>query len=106
MLTNGGKNMFYVMESWIESVWLTIVEFIESTIGYFDNALNSFFNIDLFIFDMYNQHVAGLPVIVKWLGAAFVVLLLVLGTISLIKKSIKLVIIVAVAILLFFIFSR
>ncbi len=98
--------MFNIMANWWEDVWQAIVSFFESTVGFFDDFLNGIFNIDVFLLTMYNDHVAGLPVLVKWLGALFVAFILVLGTISLIKKSIKLVIIIAIIILVFFVFSR
>jgi type IV secretory pathway VirB2 component (pilin) len=75
--------------------------------GLFDNLLGSLFDrINQFLIDtlkidetllgLYDQFVAPLPEWIKILGIIFVGIILVLGTLSFVKKMLKLFIVIAV----------
>ncbi len=75
-----------------EKVW----SWIKSLFGGIDNWMIKTFKFDVITLDLYEKLIVPLPEWVKWLGVVGIAILLVLGVISLIKKSIKLVIVIAV----------
>lgn len=74
------------------NVW----DWIKSIFQNIDNWMASTFKFDIIMIDLYDKFIAPRPEWLKMIGLVGVVIILVFGVISLLKKSMKLVIILAV----------
>lgn len=99
-------HIMYEVMNWWQDIWQHILNFLSEAGRQFDQFILGIFNFDSFVIGAYTDHISGFPEIVKIIGALFVVFLLVLGIISLIKKSLKLVIILAIIALVFWFTSQ
>gem|GEM_PF-1226616 len=98
ILTNGYDPGFF------ERIWLAIVNFFNFIAESIDAFLALTINIDGVIGNFYNNVIAPLPEIVKIIIFLVGIVIIVLGTFSLIKKMFKVVlIVVVVAIIIYFI---
>lgn len=82
-------------------IWQMIVNFFNMVSENINNFIRDLWSIDEFIIGLYAEHIQPLDEVIKFFLLILTVVILVLGTISLIKKSIKFVIIVAVVIAIF-----
>lgn len=78
----------------------SILQFFTDIIGSFDGWLESTLQFDQTILDLYNTFVEPIPELFKILGAVFLAVIIVLGTISFIKKMLKLFLVIAVIIII------
>lgn len=77
-------------------MWNTIRGFFESIYGKFNGFLADTLDLDGKLLGLYDQFVAPLPELIKIVGVVFVGIVIVLGTISFVKKMLKLFIVLAV----------
>ncbi len=73
-----------------------IKNFFESIFGSFNGFLQNSLDIDGKLTGLYDQFISPLPELIKIVGAVFVGIILVLGTLSFVKKMLKLFIVLAV----------
>ncbi len=89
---------------WYEAIWTWIVNTFGSIGSAIDGFLKQSINIDQRILDIYNFF-TSMSEIVKILIVVGLAIIIVLGTLSLIKKSIKLIIVLALAFLIIYFIS-
>ncbi|MCF7930562.1 MAG: hypothetical protein K9L02_03520 [Acholeplasmataceae bacterium] len=77
-------------------MWDVVKGFFESLYGKFNGFLADTLDIDGKLLGLYDQFVSPLPEVIKIVGAVFVGIVIVLGTISFVKKMLKLFIVLAV----------
>ncbi len=77
-------------------MWEIVRDFFVNQFDRFDGFLGDTIDIDGRLLELYNQFVSPLPEFIKILGAIFVVVLLIFGTVSFVKKLLKLFIVIAV----------
>ncbi|MBU1141602.1 MAG: hypothetical protein KKG64_03675 [Firmicutes bacterium] len=77
-------------------MWGVVRGFLESIYGKFNGFLSDTLDIDGKLLGLYDQFVSPLPEVIKIVGAVFVGIILVLGTLSFVKKMLKLFIVLAV----------
>ncbi|PKK93621.1 MAG: hypothetical protein CVV61_03750 [Tenericutes bacterium HGW-Tenericutes-6] len=77
-------------------MWEMIKGFFSSIFGSFNGFLERTFQFDQLILGLYDQFVEPLPELFKILGAVFLAIIIVFGTISFVKKLLKLFIVLAV----------
>lgn len=87
-------------------MWEVIKNFVlnihESVNGYLAETLN----LDGLFIGLYDQYVQPIPELFKILGTAFLVIIILLGTISFVKKMLKLFIVIAVIMAIVFFASQ
>jgi len=77
-------------------VWDTLRGFFESIYGKFNGFLADTLDLDGKLLGLYDQFVSPLPELIKIVGVVFVGIIIVLGTLSFVKKMLKLFIVLAV----------
>lgn len=94
------------MENWKEvlaSIWSTIVSWFQSATGWLDPLLKpTTDNWWQSGFDLFNTF----PVLLQILLVGFLMVLIVMGLISLIKKSLKIVIVVGIIVVIFLVLKK
>lgn len=78
----------------------SILDFILGLLGTLDGFIGDIFNFDEVFFDYYNQYIAPIPNTFKLVGAVFLSIIVVLGTIQFVKKMLKLFIVLAIIIVI------
>lgn len=78
----------------------SILQFFTDIIGSFDGWLESTLQFDQTILDLYDTFVRPIPELFKILGAVFLAVIIVLGTVSFVKKMLKLFLVIAVIIII------
>jgi hypothetical protein len=78
----------------------SIFRFIGDLIGRFDGLLENIFKFDERVLDLYNNFISPLPELFKLLGAALLAVIIVIGTITFMKKLVKLFVVIAVIIVI------
>ncbi len=81
-------------------MWEIIRDFFMNQYERFDGFLGDTLDIDGRLLDLYNQFISPLPEIIKILGGLFVVVLLIFGTVSFVKKLLKLFVVIAVILII------
>jgi len=77
-------------------MWNVLRGFFESIYGRFNGFLADTLDLDGKLLVLYDQFVSPLPELIKIVGVVFVGIVIVLGTISFVKKMLKLFIVLAV----------
>lgn len=77
-------------------MWDVIKGFFSNIFGSFDGFLERTLQFDELILGLYDQFVEPLPELFKIVGAVFLAIIIVFGTISFVKKLLKLFIVLAV----------
>ncbi len=77
-------------------MWETVKDFFLNQYDNFNGFLQDTLDIDGRLWALYDQFVAPLPEIIKILGAVFLGIIIVLGTVSFVKKLLKLFVVIAV----------
>ncbi len=77
-------------------MWDVVKDFIVSLYGRFNGFLADTLDIDGKLLGLYDQFVTPLPEVIKIVGAVFLGIVIVLGTIGFVKKMLKLFIVLAV----------
>jgi hypothetical protein len=77
-------------------MWNVLRGFLESIYGRFNGFLADTLDLDGKLLGLYDQFVSPLPELIKIVGVVFVGIVIVLGTISFVKKMLKLFIVLAV----------
>lgn len=83
-----------VFVNFFENIWIKI------------NELIGKLNIDLIIHNFYSKYIASIPELFKWLLLGFTLMLLIIGLISFIKKTFKVVIVIGIIVALVFLFTK
>lgn len=89
-----------------ERIWQAIIDFFAKTGSQIDGWLKSTINLDQKIIDLYQSYVVPLPEIYKILGAILLLIIIVLGVFSFIKKAMKLFLVIAVIAIIAYIFIK
>lgn len=77
-------------------MWDIVREFFINQYDKFNGFLQNTLDFDGRVMALYDQFVTPLPEIIKILGGVFLAIIIVLGTISFVKKLLKLFIVIAV----------
>jgi hypothetical protein len=77
-----------------------IFRFIGDLIDRFDGLLENIFKFDARVLDFYNNIISPLPELFKLLGAIFLAVIIVIGTLTFMKKLVKLFVVIAVIIVI------
>ncbi|PKK97485.1 MAG: hypothetical protein CVV58_01040 [Tenericutes bacterium HGW-Tenericutes-3] len=77
-------------------MWDILRGFFESIYGRFNGFLADTIDLDGKLLGLYDQFVSPLPELIKIVGVVFVGIVIVLGTISFVKKMLKLFVVLAV----------
>lgn len=78
----------------------SILQFFTDIIGSLDGWLESTLQFDQTLLDLYDAYIKPIPELFKILGTVFLGIIIVLGTISFIKKMLKLFLVIAVIIII------
>ncbi|MFA6800783.1 MAG: hypothetical protein WCR19_01590 [Acholeplasmataceae bacterium] len=87
-------------------MWEVIKSFFINQYDNFNGFLQDSVDIDGRLLSLYNEFIVPLPEIVKILGTAFIAILIVMGTISFVKKLMKLFIVIAVILVIVFVITQ
>lgn len=87
-------------------IWQSIMSFFDMIRDNINNFIRSIWSIDDFLLGLYYDHVAPLDELVKFGLLILTAIIVVLGVISLIKKSIKLVIILGLIVIVIVFLNR
>jgi hypothetical protein len=78
----------------------SIFQFIGDLIGRFDGLLKNIFKLDERVIEFYESVIAPLPELFKLLGAILLAVIIVIGTLTFMKKLVKLFVVIAVIIVI------
>lgn len=87
-------------------MWEAIGNFFVNIYGSINEWLKSIFQFDQVMMDLYNEFIVPLPELVKILGGILLVIIIVLGTISFVRKMLKLFIVIAVILAIVFLVTQ
>ncbi len=87
-------------------MWEIVKNFFLNQYDNFNGYLQDTLDIDGKLLALYNEFVAPLPEIIKILGGLFLAVIIVLGTISFVKKLLKLFIVIAVILVIVFVTTQ
>ncbi len=87
-------------------MWDVIKDFFINQYDNFNGFLQDKLDIDGNVHALYDSFVSPLPEIVKILGAIFLAVIIVFGTISFVKKLLKLFVVIAVILVIVFVISQ
>jgi len=87
-------------------MWDVIKNFFTNIHGSINNYLMETLNLDGLILGLYEQYVQPIPELFKILGAVFLIIVIILGVISFVKKMLKLFIVIAIIMAIVFFASQ
>lgn len=87
-------------------MWQAISDFFSNIYGTVNDWIRNLIHFDQVFMDLYNQFIVPLPELIKILGAGLLVIIIVLGVISFVKKMLKLFIVIAVILAIVFLVTQ
>jgi hypothetical protein len=87
-------------------MWDVVKNFFTNIFGSVNDYLIETLNLDGLFIGLYEQYVQPIPELFKILGAAFLLIVIVLGMISFVKKMLKLFIVIAIIMAIVFFASQ